>query len=621
MPGTEYRHAPLPTGPYTRCFILAPGSGKEELSGRLQVINLNDDPKFEAVSYVWGNPERKWSTLCDGAPLRITHSLRDALRRLRLPDRERVLWIDAICINQDDLGERSHQVGFMGAIYSKAARTLICLGRDSRNIGPVAASLVTELATMIEGIQGDVRRLRLDRNDPILMDKRWEAVSQLLHCRWFRRGWVIQEVALSREAIIFWGKAELAWTSLLLMMSWSRDFGHSSTLWRRFKVSTQPIHRRVCDSTLKRSWRTPTIGLNLPLIMNTARGLGLSDPRDRVYAFLDLAARHDPTWLPGDFTPDYECEPPKVYYEFARQYILSTQRLSRVLNVLQHTEDSLANGYPSWVPHWNLDLFLETLVLGDCHYITSEVSPDKFRGGAVTDPGLLAQGKLRLRGVILDSVTTTAEAGVKRAIGVLPSLVAAWNAVADREAVAGNAAYDRTSRLAAFVHTVIAAGDKNPNLSASMKRGGELPVALLRKLARNGARLPDEYLAATSLGRDDAAVEASPADTAACEDMLDSADRVGRSRRFLTLKRGHYALAPAVVRPGDLCCLLFGTVAPFFIRPTDTPGEYQVLGCAYVTVARVGEEVAPEKKFGLMGYKGYKPWLEWGLEETDITLC
>ncbi|KAK2061504.1 HET-domain-containing protein, partial [Colletotrichum caudatum] len=60
----------------------------------------------------------------------ITINCANALRRLRFPGWARDVWVDAICINQEDSNERSHQVGIMQYIYATAIRVVVYLGED-----------------------------------------------------------------------------------------------------------------------------------------------------------------------------------------------------------------------------------------------------------------------------------------------------------------------------------------------------------------------------------------------------------------------------------------------------------------------------------------------------------
>jgi hypothetical protein len=101
-------------------------------------VSLNDlasesRQSYEALSYVWGATTGSIPCACDGKQLFITPNCNDALQYLRLPDQYRVLWVDAICIDQgnsmESLRERNAQITLMGEVYHTAERTLCWLGR------------------------------------------------------------------------------------------------------------------------------------------------------------------------------------------------------------------------------------------------------------------------------------------------------------------------------------------------------------------------------------------------------------------------------------------------------------------------------------------------------------
>lgn len=99
---------------------------------RLMVKNLDDSPSYEALSYTWGNADYTKSIRLEGHSVLIRTNLADALMSLRHPTQSRILWTDALCINQQDVRERNHQVGQMGKIYSQAAEVLVWLGDGDR---------------------------------------------------------------------------------------------------------------------------------------------------------------------------------------------------------------------------------------------------------------------------------------------------------------------------------------------------------------------------------------------------------------------------------------------------------------------------------------------------------
>jgi hypothetical protein len=98
----------------------------------LTSISNGDESQFEALSYVWGSQFGTEPLVCDGKQLLVTPNCKSALRHLRRGDAPRTLWVDAICIDQENakqsVEERNAQVAMMGDIYAKARRTLCWFG-------------------------------------------------------------------------------------------------------------------------------------------------------------------------------------------------------------------------------------------------------------------------------------------------------------------------------------------------------------------------------------------------------------------------------------------------------------------------------------------------------------
>lgn len=132
-PGSIY--SPLENSqqsPSIRLLSLKPGDKPSPISAIIKSFPLWESPAFEALSYCWGDPFCKVSITCNGAILHITGNLDSALRHLRQPDSHRMLWIDALCINQEDLLERSQQVAIMRHIYRQADEVIVWLGEEDR---------------------------------------------------------------------------------------------------------------------------------------------------------------------------------------------------------------------------------------------------------------------------------------------------------------------------------------------------------------------------------------------------------------------------------------------------------------------------------------------------------
>jgi hypothetical protein len=117
-----------------RIIELLPGTPQDEIRCASHIANLDDNPVYEALSYVWGDSRITKRIYVDGRPMEITVNLESALRHIRKPAESRFLWIDAICINQNNNAEKTHQVHLMGDIYGNTEQCLLWLG-DLRSLG------------------------------------------------------------------------------------------------------------------------------------------------------------------------------------------------------------------------------------------------------------------------------------------------------------------------------------------------------------------------------------------------------------------------------------------------------------------------------------------------------
>lgn len=319
-------------------------------------------PAYEAISYVWGSSDRFIPIDCDGKRLFITQNLKDALVRVRLPDRPRMVWADSVCIDQVNIDEKGHQVQFMGKIYSNASRVLICLGNDEEGHAQRAMSLVEDLSSMItktltECEQTNSRFPYFDSDNPWFQDDRLPAYNCLLCRPWFRRGWVLQEAVLARDAILLWGEAECNWIPFIDTQIWIQYRGYSLQSQLR---SPPEIHRLLHHTMGGHNMRLRTLisgtnysrNLSVPKFMASARELTLSKPLDRVFAFLAILDNIRQTTF--NIKADYSKTPQSVYTEFAVAYLQATGDL-KLLQWIQHTNESLELGTPSWVPLWDID--------------------------------------------------------------------------------------------------------------------------------------------------------------------------------------------------------------------------------------------------------------------------
>ena len=126
----DYDYTKLAHTDSIRLVELLPGDVGSPLACNIVDARKNNEPKYEALSYAWGEPTMSHTVreLASQATLHITSNLSQALHAIRYENTPRVIWIDAICINQSDLREKGHQVALMGQIYRDAQRVVVFLG-------------------------------------------------------------------------------------------------------------------------------------------------------------------------------------------------------------------------------------------------------------------------------------------------------------------------------------------------------------------------------------------------------------------------------------------------------------------------------------------------------------
>ncbi|KAK1498339.1 hypothetical protein CABS01_17029, partial [Colletotrichum abscissum] len=130
----QYQYSPLAPNRQIRLLKLCAGTEAEKLSGELVHVFLDEKPSFTALSYAWGDSQPRKAFCCSNLKMEIGLSLHSALRNLRQPTCDTLLWAGALCINQHDISERSQQVRMMSDIYAAAFATVIWLGEESSDV-------------------------------------------------------------------------------------------------------------------------------------------------------------------------------------------------------------------------------------------------------------------------------------------------------------------------------------------------------------------------------------------------------------------------------------------------------------------------------------------------------
>jgi hypothetical protein len=330
----------------------------QQLRCTLDNVSLLDSrrPLYEAISYCWGaicgNNE---VIIINGSQVRVPASAAQALRRFRPGSGSVCLWIDAICINQENADERSQQVRLMRDIYRSANRTLIWLGTgyDPSTAGKIAAGLkdaVTEMKT--ESFDWLLRRRK---STPTAEHS--QVLRRLFALPWFQRLWVVQEAVLAPSAMCHLGEHEFDWQDLCDCAHWVDSFNRDETVAKNTQKAG--FNTAVIVRQYSRDQKVP---LGQLLVMS--RQLLVSDAKDKVYAVLGLASLQESpnvgVWQ-NDVLVDYNRALPAIYAAATRAALSEVpDDLSLLLEVEHVDSDRLALAdqdyedlFPSWVPRYD----------------------------------------------------------------------------------------------------------------------------------------------------------------------------------------------------------------------------------------------------------------------------
>lgn len=181
----RYEYSPLQTGSGSIRVLLLLPSTDDTASINCQLINYalpttcNGYLPYEALSYVWGSDSTPRCIFLDGTTLSITDNLYAALLHLRDHQLPRMLWVDAVCISQQDEQEKGYQIQLMPTIYSRASHVIVWLGRAADHSDRALDDI--RLAADDESFRYELARPR---------GKDYTAILTLLQRPWFRRIWV-----------------------------------------------------------------------------------------------------------------------------------------------------------------------------------------------------------------------------------------------------------------------------------------------------------------------------------------------------------------------------------------------------------------------------------------------
>lgn len=363
-----------------RLLTLVPASNPEPLKCLLQTVSLPQAPQYVALSYNWGDPTDTVSIGINNDNARVRVNLNQALLRLR-SEGVKYVWADALCINQGDNEEKSSQVRRMATIFQKASEVAVWLGPDYP---------LSEDAVQLLGV-GRPPRLELQSRHLQL-----PVLEELLSRPYWRRVWIIQEIAVASHISVYCGRCKIPWDSFITTCQALLD----GTMDR--KEDGPPDDAVLRFTSLRKFQMDWLAGKPVRLMEALYRSqTSLStDPRDKIYALLEL------TFDGKKFVPEpnYVRSAAESFTEFAIAILESGGPIDFIY--LKSGSRRSDDGLPSWVPDWtNLDDAVarrQFKYIMDCILLPSADSNSQpTTGGAET--GVL-RTELMVKCVFLDTV-------------------------------------------------------------------------------------------------------------------------------------------------------------------------------------------------------------------------
>ncbi|SPO04640.1 uncharacterized protein DNG_07325 [Cephalotrichum gorgonifer] len=312
---------------------------------------------YEALSYCWGHLSTTEEIEIHPIPASESHGSEDkfaiptslhlALRYLR-PETgpARKLWVDFICINQDDLEERAAQVAIMPYIYSNADAVRIWLGpgdatsRDLFDSVRQVASLHTAADASPPPSSGTLGKLArnhgtklYDDFDPVLhFVEKWRRCDFM----WFKRTWVLQEVANAKKATVHCGHDAVPWAAIMRLADCINKAKQTTSLYRY--AIMPPVFSGVFEFRDGRAAEVQhSVGRGILEVVVSGHDLDASDPRDKLFALLQFGTdTRDLERLPVSIKPDYRKSDTDVFADFTRWWIVSHGSL-RILSTVHTT--------------------------------------------------------------------------------------------------------------------------------------------------------------------------------------------------------------------------------------------------------------------------------------------
>jgi hypothetical protein len=592
-------HSPLDSqNSQIRLLVLHPGEFEDPVFCQLNIYSLEEQPVYEALSYVWGDAATTLPIYVGSQRKRVetTINLECALRHLRYQDRDRILWVDAICINQSDDSEKTHQVRMMRKIFAGAKRVLAWLGPETVD-GQVAVQTLRRVAEdpnlhlKIDDPR-DLSRPSINENDGIKL------YTWFHECHWWNRIWTVQEFVAAKELIFICGGISIMSTSVCEFAlnflqhrnSCCPNLDHVNSILPKITAISYEIE-------LIEFIRSEEFKLSFAQLLAQFRGRQATKPEDKVFGLFGLAEESD------DFHETivaYGLSAAEAYERCTTTILATSHSLDILSQSVLPCEASLepsANHQlplPSWVPNWAALIHTYTLryhlnrSLGLYLYSASGQKTCDYLGGH--------DGLLQIKGITWDSISLVGEALLGTVIyRANAAIFRSWHSLAETTLPLQN--YITSGTLEnAFSRTLCIDYSVMPDRSLGRSNECHRPTFNLWWQQQQ----QQQPMIVLNDSEDGKTAKVGTHSLNLSKEVLgfDTSVLTGTyNRRFFISEKGYIGLAPSNAAPGDKIAVLFGGKVPYILRrnepaSTGTSGTtWTFLGDSYVHGIMDGEVI------------------------------
>jgi hypothetical protein len=580
--------------------------------------SMSENLEFKALSYAWGKNDKQYSILLNGLPFLVHHNLYTALLQISSWSTATpiTIWIDAICIDQSNIPERSQQVRNMRCIYSQAEEVVVWLGPHSENSHCAFHILRDFLILARHPYSTLVMCKYLEYTEPVgdpEVAKGLRALADLFLRDYWYRMWIVQELTVARHITIHVGDCAAPGAAVIKVQELLRDLP-SGKLETCLDYDEFPRNALVLQGMLDIMEWKQALGKREMTFHDCLRYHQLrncTNPRDKLYALAAITRGQSEFNLKIDYAASVK----EVYTDFARAEIGKSKKLDVITSV--HRGDGLnPHNLPSWVPDWSDEsLKIHTFLSDTKHGFSSA-------GQTVADFSFDDTNNiLWLKGISIGQISqlgrVTQMADVQGYIDGVKSIYAWWQM---HEGVC--AVSDHMSCVQRFVRTIRC--DFYSNNEDFQSKASEVIFADIFSL-------PDRYLTHVSKESPEwydpdpviedlkKRIHKKRAQEAAkdeigwvnnsslpyeqlCRQLLPSFVKLW-DRRFFILLDGTFGMAPFLARKDDIICIPLGCPSPIVLRPE---GDHFVLiGEAYLDGYMYGEVVESGQALAL-GYQKFE---------------